>query len=334
MQRLETVHRTTPLLLLLVLLFSSARVNCVSSLLEKLPISFHRSPTESKSIPYSLYHRPPSTTSTLPADKNTGTLVPHLSLSTTTVIPLHLIRGGGSVGSTFMMESSWWLTWCGTLAPFASLVVFLAPVPTMTQIGRDKTVGGLPLLPYSTMVASTFVWIMYGILKSEPKVYVTNLVGFACGLLYCWNFIKNLPMDRSKVNLPGSLRTHYQGVGLICATTLALASFNAREIAIPIIGLMGVIFCVVMFASPLSVMKSVIQTRSARSIPLPFTIASVVNCLLWSVLGIFQMKDLNIALPNVLGLACSVLQVALKLMYGNGDDSTSVKWTSGSELPL
>jgi solute carrier family 50 (sugar transporter) len=85
--------------------------------------------------------------------------------------------------------------------------------------------------------------------------------------------------------------------------------------AAEIIGTMGVVFCVAMFASPLSALKSVLATKSAKSIPLPFTLAAIVNCFLWSVVGLMDMKDFNIYAPNLLGLLFGLIQLALKLIY-------------------
>ena len=94
------------------------------------------------------------------------------------------------------------------------------------------------------------------------------------------------------------------------------ALFPVDEAA-SIIGNMAVLFCVAMFGSPLASLKTVLKTKSAKSIPLPFTLATVVNCVLWSVAGIFQMHDIKVYFPNVLGLTFGMAQVALKLMYGD-----------------
>ena len=91
------------------------------------------------------------------------------------------------------------------------------------------------------------------------------------------------------------------------------------------VGNLGVFLCVCLFASPLSVALKVIQMKSARAIPLPFALASTLNCFLWSVTGLFDMKDYAIYLPNLLGLTFSLIQVVLKLIYGNG---------KGDALPL
>lgn len=55
-----------------------------------------------------------------------------------------------------------WVAICGKLAPFTSVCVSMAPLPTILQVTQEKSVGDLPLLPYSTLMAYAFVWVMYG----------------------------------------------------------------------------------------------------------------------------------------------------------------------------
>jgi len=60
-----------------------------------------------------------------------------------------------------------WVKACGSLAPVASVALFMAPIPTVQKIVRDRSVGKLPLLPYSTMVSNCFVWTVYGEVRSR-----------------------------------------------------------------------------------------------------------------------------------------------------------------------
>jgi solute carrier family 50 protein (sugar transporter) len=89
-----------------------------------------------------------------------------------------------------------------------------------------------------------------------------------------------------------------------------------------LIGNIGVAACIVLFASPLVAMKTVIREKSAESIPLSFTLASIVCCFLWSVVGLERMHDPVIYGPNLLGLGFGLLQLALKIIYG-GDNSSA-----------
>jgi solute carrier family 50 protein (sugar transporter) len=55
-----------------------------------------------------------------------------------------------------------WVAACGKAAPLVSSGVFLSPLPTVQNIIREKSVGNLPLLPYSSMCVNSFVWMTYG----------------------------------------------------------------------------------------------------------------------------------------------------------------------------
>jgi solute carrier family 50 protein (sugar transporter) len=213
------------------------------------------------------------------------------------------------------LSSPMFVDLCASMAPVAAILVFAAPFPTIQKIKRDKAVGTLPLLPYSSMAASAFLWTTYGILRRESNIWSCNVVGLVLGLFYMVNFIRHSP--KASPTLPGSVRLHIQAVLAIVTATLLLA---LSPLANPAgqIGPVGVFLTIAMFASPLSALKTVLHTKSAASIPLPFTLASLTNCFLWSVSGVLKYQDANIYVPNLLGLTFSAAQAGLKLFYGDG----------------
>ena len=219
-----------------------------------------------------------------------------------------------------------WAELCGKAAPIAAIVVFMAPIPTIRKISSKRSVGSLPLLPYSSMVASAFLWLVYGVLKQESIIWSANLVGLALGTYYFIVFIRYSP--EKAPTLPGSIMQHVQGCFAVAILTVVLTITLPTMQAATIIGHLGVLFGVAMFASPLAALRTVLETQSAKSIPLPFTLASVLNCFLWSVVGLLDMLDFNIYAPNLLGLSFGLVQVALKLQYGNGSE-TSPRYTAG-----
>eukprot|EP00561_Arcocellulus_cornucervis_P012511 CAMPEP_0185805760 /NCGR_PEP_ID=MMETSP1322-20130828/4050_1 /TAXON_ID=265543 /ORGANISM="Minutocellus polymorphus, Strain RCC2270" /LENGTH=309 /DNA_ID=CAMNT_0028501815 /DNA_START=111 /DNA_END=1040 /DNA_ORIENTATION=+ len=206
---------------------------------------------------------------------------------------------------------------CGLAAPIASIFVSLSPFPTVQKILREKSVGDLPVLPYSSLVANCFIWMTYGILKSEPKVWSCNSFSTILGIYYLFSFAKHSP--KASPTLPGSIAMHFKAaIGTILAT-LAVAVGMPKVKAANILGSAGVGICIALFASPLAALKTVFKTKSAEAIPLPFAIAATVNCVLWFIVGWIDMKDVNIWLPNGLGLLAGLFQIALKLFYGDGD---------------
>ena len=98
---------------------------------------------------------------------------------------------------------------------------------------------------------------------------------------------------------------------------LCLVAGADVETAADVIGTEGVLFGVVLFASPLTALRTVIATGSAALTPLPFTVACLANCTTWLVMGWWQVHDFNIYFLNVLGPLCAVTQLALKGLYGN-----------------
>lgn len=116
---------------------------------------------------------------------------------------------------------------------------------------------------------------------------------------------------------------HIDSAIITVLSILAIVLLLPNAKAADLIGNIGVAACIVLFASPLVAMKTVIQQKSAESIPLSFTLASIVCCFLWSVVGLEKMHDAVIYVPNLLGLGCGLLQLALKIIYGSANSSAA-----------
>mmetsp|Transcript_2138 Transcript_2138/g.2960 ORF Transcript_2138/g.2960 Transcript_2138/m.2960 type:complete len:269 (-) Transcript_2138:23-829(-) len=221
----------------------------------------------------------------------------------------------------------------GNLAPIASLALFLAPLPTIHKISQDQHVGSLSLLPYSSMATCAFVWTSYGLLNGQTTVWLSNGIGLVFALFYFVQFARFAPKEESSTSLPRSVKQHIEGSALIAGSTLvAVTTEHANEV----IGIMAVALCLALFASPLAALKNVLASKSAESIPFPQSAATTINCLLWSTVGIFDLGDPFIAIPNSIGLLLGLLQLSLKFAYdykGNvpGENNGSLNRTIGQQ---
>jgi solute carrier family 50 protein (sugar transporter) len=157
------------------------------------------------------------------------------------------------------------------------------------------------------------------VLRKEPSVWGANGVGILLSIFYFLQFLKYAPV--SSETLPGTKGMHIQGFLTTASIIAALAVTLPNHTAATIIGNIGIAFCILMFASPLVAMKTVIQTKSAESIPLPLTLASIACCFSWAVTGLKKMRDPVVYVPNLIGLVFGLVQLALKLVYGNGNNS-------------
>jgi len=211
-----------------------------------------------------------------------------------------------------------WLSLCAKLAPASSLVLIMAPLPTMQKIAQDNTVGDLPLLPYSSMFVNTFIWTTYGFLLHDPRLWIPNVLGVALGLYYFSQFSKFCSKNAS--GLPGTVSHHLQIARLLVLFTFLAAYFMPREIALSFVGMEGIIISIILLASPLSSIKAVMESKSAESIPITFTLACLANTVLWFVLGFFDMHDAIIYGPNIIGILSSIMQLLLKVIYTAGSN--------------
>jgi uncharacterized protein with PQ loop repeat len=131
----------------------------------------------------------------------------------------------------------------GYLAPLASIGCFLAPYATIRVVAAEKRVRSLPLLPYSSMIISSFLWTTYGLLVREPKIWASNMVGVTCAMYYAHVFTQYCPAAAS--TLPGSVRAHIRGILAIVIATLVIAIVAPINVATYVIGKAGVVFCMV-----------------------------------------------------------------------------------------
>jgi uncharacterized protein with PQ loop repeat len=212
-----------------------------------------------------------------------------------------------------------WVQLCGRLAPAASAALFFAPLPTLLAVaGGRRSAAGLPLLPYSSMVCNALLWTSYGVLRAEPRIWAANAVGLVMGAFYVATYLRHCTDDGGgtpALTTPSRRRyaAHLQAIGLAAALAGLLTVQNQPDW----IGRIAVMVCVVMFASPLAAARQVVRERSASRIPLPFTLASLANCGLWTVSGLLDMKDPAIVVPNALGLASGAVQLGLKLVFAS-----------------
>jgi len=211
-------------------------------------------------------------------------------------------------------NNQWIISFCRIAAPFSAVFVFLAPIPTICKIRFKRTVDNLPLLPYSGMVSNCFSWMIYGLLRHQKIVWQTNLLGFLAGTYYCFQFFL-FNNDIKNSHLPGTINQHITFCLLILSSTLLLSQYTPTNVATAIIGKEGVLISILLFISPLTTINIVFRKKPAISIPLPFTIACLMSCLLWSLLGIYVYKDFNIYFPNLLGLVSAVTQLYLIWKY-------------------
>ena len=214
--------------------------------------------------------------------------------------------------------------------PASGLLLWFAPLPTMRDVVRRGSTGGLPPLPYFSMLASGLLWAAYGAVLADWTIIVPNAACGAAGACYSAVFYR---YDSQRF-----ATRRYSASVLLCFAFVAFVvtspSFS-HEAKQDTLGWLGSALVVAMFAGPLQVMRRVVRHRSTRDLPLPMCLATVVNTCLWTAYGVTQ-RDAFVWAPNLLGLGSGIAQLCLFARYGVDsaiNTGAGVEGKASTELP-
>ncbi|XWS68783.1 hypothetical protein CRYUN_Cryun04dG0121900 [Craigia yunnanensis] len=100
---------------------------------------------------------------------------------------------------------------------------------------------------------------------------------------------------------------------LILIVTHFLVKSSTR---VQVLGWICVAISVSVFAAPLNIVARVIRTRSVEFMPFNLSFFLTLSAIMWFSYGLF-IKDICVALPNVLGFILGMLQMLLYAIYRN-----------------
>ncbi|PKI56962.1 bidirectional sugar transporter SWEET5 [Punica granatum] len=215
----------------------------------------------------------------------------------------------------------------GIIGNVISFGLFLSPVPTMVKIYKNKSVQAFKPDPYVMTVLNCMMWVFYGMPFVHPDstlVWTINGAGLIMELIYVSVFLiySNWPIRR-KILVVLLIEVIFMAA-VVLVTMLALHTTKKRTL---VVGILAIIFNIGMYASPLTVMKRVIKTRSVKYMPFYLSLANFANGLIWTVYALLKF-DINLLLPNGLGALSGLVQLILYAIYYK-----STKWDDEPEKP-
>jgi len=163
--------------------------------------------------------------------------------------------------------------------------------------------------------------VMYGTLIDNWTLIYCNGINALFGSYYIYSYHK-YTRDKQKVRILFLI-----AIVFLLSVYYHVTVRSPGEEGIFQLGIIGNISTILMFASPLSTMTTVIKTGNASSIPAAFSLVSFLCSLAWVLMGI-KLKDIFIALPNVVGMILSSFQLFLVQKYGQGkkiEDSSFIE---------
>ncbi|XP_031272823.1 bidirectional sugar transporter N3-like [Pistacia vera] len=202
----------------------------------------------------------------------------------------------------------------GVLGNIISILVYLAPVPTFYRIFKKKSTESFQSLPYLVALFSSMLWLYYALLKGDAFLLITiNSFGCFVESIYITMYIAYASKDSRKSTIRTFALMNLGAFFLILIVTHYLIHGNTR---IQVLGWICVAFSVSVFAAPLSIVARVIRTKSVEFMPFNLSFFLTLSAVMWFGYGLF-LKDICIALPNVLGFVLGLLQMVLYTIYRN-----------------
>ncbi|KAH9683506.1 Bidirectional sugar transporter SWEET17 [Citrus sinensis] len=169
----------------------------------------------------------------------------------------------------------------GVIGNIISVLMFLAPVRTFWRIIKHRSTEEFQSLPYICTLLNSSLWTYYGITRPGSYLVATvNGFGILVEAVYVTLFFIYAPTKAMRAETAiifGILDVGFLGAA-IAATRLALEG----EARIDAIGVMCAGLNIIMYASPLSAMKTVVTTKSVEFMPFMLSFFFFLNGGIWA----------------------------------------------------
>lgn len=198
-------------------------------------------------------------------------------------------------------------------APVFSIACLnIAPLKTIWEIVKSKTVGDLPALPFFMYIGNGTVWTTYGVLhyiaglEWKSLVFAHSIYIVVGGFSAC----VYVRYGRSSIGMrdlviPGTLVSLALGMALTLPTATAIHA----------IGFLGAFEWMCFLTSPLVAMSTVIKKKDSSSIPVWTSLAMFMDASTWTVYATVIVNDPYIWVPGSFGTLAATSQLALIYKY-------------------
>ncbi|KDP45367.1 hypothetical protein JCGZ_09616 [Jatropha curcas] len=203
----------------------------------------------------------------------------------------------------------------GIIGNVISFGLFLSPVPTFYRIWKKKDAEEFQFYPYVATVLNCMFWVFYGLPFVTPNsilVVTINGIGlvieFAYLALYCIYDKQNKGRKRVVIGLIGEV------IFMAAIVLITMLCFHTHKKRTLFVGVFCDVFNVIMYSSPLGIMKKVITTKSVEYMPFFLSLAGFLNGICWTAYSLI-IFDPFILISNGLGAISGLFQLILYAWY-------------------
>ncbi|XP_073131229.1 bidirectional sugar transporter SWEET7 [Henckelia pumila] len=221
----------------------------------------------------------------------------------------------------------------GIIGNVIALVLFLSPVPTFYRIWRKKSVEQYSPVPYLATFINCGLWVLYGLPVVHPHstlVVTINGAGLVIEIVYLSLFIA-FSDAKKRLKLVATVAAECIFVAVLALLVLTLV--HSTKLRSTVVGSVCMIGNIMMYASPLSVMKLVITTRSVEYMPFFLSLFSFLNGISWTAYALIRFDPFIVA-PNGMGTFLGLAQLLLYAAFYKSTKRIMAERKAQSELDL
>ncbi|XP_021898676.1 bidirectional sugar transporter SWEET1-like [Carica papaya] len=201
----------------------------------------------------------------------------------------------------------------GIFGNATALFLFLAPTITFKRIIKSRSTEQFSGIPYVMTLLNCLLSAWYGlpfVSKNNLLVSTINGTGAVIEGIYVLLFLIFAP-KKEKAKIFGLLVLVLSVFSTVALVSLLALHGTTRKL---FCGLAATIFSIIMYASPLSIMRLVIRTKSVEFMPFFLSLFVFLCGTSWFVYGLLG-RDPFVAIPNGFGCALGTAQLILYFIY-------------------
>ncbi|KAG2991251.1 hypothetical protein PC121_g21481 [Phytophthora cactorum] len=217
------------------------------------------------------------------------------------------------------------------LTTVTAILVSVAPLPDFWRIHKTRSTGEVPILPVALLFANCYMWVLYSYLVNNIfPLFAVTLFGIATSTVFISIYYR-WTKDRLYVVKVCSIALVLLAIGTLYCILAMNGITDQSEAAIEkTLGFIAIAFNLVLYASPLESMKTVVQTKNASSMPISISATFLVNVVLWVIFAV-AVSDMFVLVPNAIGTYLCAIQVVLYIIYRPGRTGASTQGESSAD---
>ncbi|KAK7293912.1 hypothetical protein RJT34_16791 [Clitoria ternatea] len=217
----------------------------------------------------------------------------------------------------------------GIFGNASGLFLFLAPTITFKRIIANKSTEKFSGIPYPMTLLNCLLSAWYGLPFVSPHnilVTIINGTGAVIETVYVLIFVLFAP-KKEKVKVAGLFTSVVALFSVVVLVSLFALHGNSRKL---FCGFAATIFSIIMYGSPLSIMRLVIKTKSVEFMPFFLSLFVFLCGTSWFIYGLLG-RDPFLAVPNGVGSALGTMQLILYFIYRDNKGDPKKATTSTKE---